>query len=144
MVSFYVLDIFSLCHDIIDKSWLPYQNFNRVQWVHLWMRSVKELLKIWKMYLILMMRKGNYWCCVVVWRIYVTIPDSDTFPVFFPIFEHKINVSDELYDYWILRFIVVFPAKSFYKKIILIWSHKILQMEYFSRDTIYRLFKTKI
>ena len=44
-------------------------------------------------------------------------PDSDIFQVFFPIFEHKINVSDELYDYWILRFAVVFPAKSFYKKI---------------------------
>ena len=54
---------------IIDKLWLPYQSLNRVILVHLWMRNVKELLKIWKIFLILMVRKGN-WCCVLVWRIY--------------------------------------------------------------------------
>ena len=35
MVSFYVLYILCICHDIIDKSWLPYQNLNRVLLVHL-------------------------------------------------------------------------------------------------------------
>ena len=70
MVSFYVLYILCICHDIIDKSWLPYQNLNRVLLVHLWIRSVKELLKIWNIFLTLMIRKGSYWCCVVVWRLY--------------------------------------------------------------------------
>ena len=31
MVSFYVLYILCICHYIIDKSWLPYQNLNRVK-----------------------------------------------------------------------------------------------------------------
>ena len=35
MVSFYVLYILCICHDIIDKSRLPYQNLNRVLLVHL-------------------------------------------------------------------------------------------------------------
>ena len=38
--------------------------------VHLWIRIVKELLKIWNIFLILMMRKGNYWCCILIWRVY--------------------------------------------------------------------------
>ena len=70
IVSVYVLYIFCICHDISDKSWLPYQNLNCVLLVHLWIRSVKELWNIWKIFLILMIRKGNYQCCIVVWRVY--------------------------------------------------------------------------
>ena len=54
--------------------------------VHLWIRSVKELLKIWNIFLILMMRKGNYWCCIVIWRVYhpfVTTMNEFTMSIMF-------------------------------------------------------------
>ena len=49
--------------------------------VHLLMRSVKKLLKIGKIFLILMMKKRNHWFCIVVWRIHhllVTIMNKFT------------------------------------------------------------------
>ena len=71
--------LFMTWHCCWIMSSLP--ELNCVLLVHLWMRSVKELLKIRKISLILMMRKGNYWYVVVVWRIYhpfVTIMNKFT------------------------------------------------------------------
>ena len=50
------------------QSLLLYQNLNRVLLVHLWMRSVKELLKVWKIFLILMMKKGWYIIHLWLWK----------------------------------------------------------------------------
>ena len=54
--------------------------------VHLWIRRVKELLKIWNIFPILIMRKRSYWCCIVIWRVYhpfVTTMNKFTMSIMF-------------------------------------------------------------